>query len=522
MRILQGDTKPRAEQEHWYVLNNLVPQYNQSPFSTKKEEKLVWTLYKSVNGQWKKVENNIKYGEKNTYQFGQKVVGIPFKIVVHSQGKNMLQVTENKLISELVITPKTAKEPVIGRVILLNKNKKDVNKATFHEFLTAQARTSNLLGKTITFYMWEEGANEFQKYLKPKTDVVDKNGIAKVEFNLSEYATPQTWMNFMQLNSGATKKFYVTAVYEDKKETNKTPVTASNGQTRLPQSTQQPQHPAQAPTNQGQGTIAKGIEILAEGLGSLFRASTDTGVSATKVDPPQQKKEKKEENTVKIIGTCYCHNQGIVETPCNGKGSLVTDKHFESLAKDIGVEAKVFKAVAIVESGGRKSFLNVDGKQKAKILYERHYMYRFLKKLKTQQQLDDLKKNQPDLVHNVGTYKDKNAKYGSEEEQFGKLEKAKKIDNDSAIKSCSWGKFQVMGKYYNYLYGTPDEMEDAMNMCEVQHFAYFKVYLKDVTGAPMIKAMKDKNWNKIAELYNGPDYPINKYHTKMKSQYEKL
>lgn len=41
MRILQGDTKPRAEQEHLYVHNNLIPQYNQLPFSTQKEEKLV-------------------------------------------------------------------------------------------------------------------------------------------------------------------------------------------------------------------------------------------------------------------------------------------------------------------------------------------------------------------------------------------------------------------------------------------------------------------------------------------------
>lgn len=30
-------------------------------------------------------------------------------------------------------------------------------------------------------------------------------------------------------------------------------------------------------------------------------------------------------------------------------------------------------------------------------------------------------------------------------------------------------------------------MEEAMHMCEVQHFAYFKVYLKDVVGSPMRK-----------------------------------
>ncbi|RRJ87373.1 DUF3380 domain-containing protein [Paenimyroides tangerinum] len=219
---------------------------------------------------------------------------------------------------------------------------------------------------------------------------------------------------------------------------------------------------------------------------------------------------------------CYCYLQGITTTACEGKGNLVSDQHFESLSKDIGVEAKVFKAVAIVESGGRKSFLDFNGEQKAKILYERHYMYRFLKAFKTKEELENLKNSSPDLVHNVGTYKDPNAIYGTEKEQFKKIYEAKKIDNDSAIKSCSWGKFQVMGKYYNYLYESPAEMEEAMNMCEVQHFAYFKVYLKDVVGSAIITAMKNKNWAKIAELYNGPDYAVKKYHINMDKEYNKL
>lgn len=101
------------------------------------------------------------------------------------------------------------------------------------------------------------------------------------------------------------------------------------------------------------------------------------------------------------------------------------------------------------------------------------------------------------------------------------MAKAKEINEGYAIQSCSWGKFQVMGKYYNYLYSSPQELEEAMNMCEIQHFAYFKVFLKDVTGTNIIKAMKEKNWNKIAELYNGKDYAINKYHIKMKEEYEK-
>lgn len=139
MRVIQGDTKPKAEQKHLYQLSNIIPDYTTSIFSQKKEVKYIWTLYKFVNNQWQQVQNNLKYGEKNNYQFGQGVVGIPFKIMVHSEEKDILQVNQNRLIAELTVVPKTAKEPVIGRVILLNKSNKDVNKAKFNEHLTAQA-----------------------------------------------------------------------------------------------------------------------------------------------------------------------------------------------------------------------------------------------------------------------------------------------------------------------------------------------------------------------------------------------
>lgn len=292
MKILQGDTKPKAEQKHLYQLNTIIPAITSNVFSpTKIDAKYTWTLYRFVNNQWQQVKKNIKYGEKNEYLFGQGVVGIPFKIMIHSEEKNILQITENKLIAELTVVPRTAKEPVIGRVILLNKSNTDVNKAKFNESLTAQARTSNLLGKDITFYLWEEGTSELEKYKKPKKGTVNKHGIAEVKFNLSEYASPQTWMSFFQPNSNATKKFYVSAVYEDKKATNKTPVTATNGQPQTPR-TQQPTNTP--PTNnqpqnqnQGSGILSVTRNIIAEGLGSIFNA-VENAISPAQVNPQPQ------------------------------------------------------------------------------------------------------------------------------------------------------------------------------------------------------------------------------------------
>lgn len=320
MRTIQGDIKPKAEQKTLYELSTIILNFTSSVFSPQKEEKYVWTLYKLVDNQWKKVENNVKYGEKNTYQFGQGVVGIPFKIMVHSEEKDILQVNRNKLIAELTVVPKTAKEPVIGRVILLNKGNKDVNKAKFNEHLTAQARTSNLLGKEITFYLWEEGASEFEKYKNPKKARVNKHGIAEVQFNLSEYASPATFMIFFGGNN-ATKKFFVTATYEGKGETNKTPVIATDRQQQTtktntistqqkPQQSSTPQ-PTQAPNNQGAGIIAKSREIIAEGIGNFFNA-IENSISAAQVGTTQRKEEKKN------CGQKFCIKRG-------DKGELIRE-----------------------------------------------------------------------------------------------------------------------------------------------------------------------------------------------------
>ncbi|OSI13931.1 hypothetical protein BV914_11340 [Neisseria dumasiana] len=101
-------------------------------------------------------------------------------------------------------------------------------------------------------------------------------------------------------------------------------------------------------------------------------------------------------------------------------------------------------------------------------------MYGFLKKKMNKEKLSLYVSSQPKLVNPKG------GGYGGYLEQFIKLENAKKIDIESAIKSCSWGKYQIMGKYFRdgNFYNSPQDLEIAMNMCELQHFAYFNNYLK--------------------------------------------
>lgn len=227
MKIIKGDPNPKAEVKTFYELTDLTPNFD-NLFSTKQQEKKYeWTLFKSINNQWKQIVGNIKYGEKVSYIFGEKVVKIPFKIEVHELTKNTASQTVRTLVANITVIPKTGKEPQIGRVILLNRNNSNVNEAKFNEVLSAEARTSNLVGREITFYLWEEGASEKDKYKKPKKARVDRNGIAKIQFNLSEYASSGTIMSFFTGDSGASKKFFVSAVYETEVGSNRVGVTVS-------------------------------------------------------------------------------------------------------------------------------------------------------------------------------------------------------------------------------------------------------------------------------------------------------
>ena len=191
---------------------------------------------------------------------------------------------------------------------------------------------------------------------------------------------------------------------------------------------------------------------------------------------------------------CFCLSQGLVKKSCGGNGCNINDNDYEIAAKELGIEKEVLMAIAKQESKG-SSFQAV---KQATILFERHKMYSLLiKKGNTKASVDALSIEHPSIVNkNSGGYNDMTS--------YDKLKTAKSIDYDCAVQSCSWGKFQVMGFHYANLYSSPRELEKAMNMCELQQFKYFVLYLKKTNG--MVNALKSKNWEEIATLYNGPKW----------------
>jgi hypothetical protein len=117
----------------------------------------------------------------------------------------------------------------------------------------------------------------------------------------------------------------------------------------------------------------------------------------------------------------------------------------ENAAKEVGCDEATIRAVIDVESGG--GFLP---DKRPKILFERHHFHRH-----TGGRFDA---SHPEIsASKGGGYKGKAAEYQ-------KLERAIGLDREAALKSASWGAFQILGSNHMAA-GYPDVQSFCTSMC---------------------------------------------------------
>jgi hypothetical protein len=107
------------------------------------------------------------------------------------------------------------------------------------------------------------------------------------------------------------------------------------------------------------------------------------------------------------------------------------------------------------------------------------------------------------------------------------LEAAKMIDYDSAYKAISMGSMQILGYWYKDLeFESPKSMFMNFSENEINVIKGFGKFLK--INPPLIKALKNINYHKIAYYYNGKAYKKYKdskgrtYADKIQLEYNKL
>lgn len=172
------------------------------------------------------------------------------------------------------------------------------------------------------------------------------------------------------------------------------------------------------------------------------------------------------------------------------------------LACKFGLQLADLQTIHEVEAAGA-GFL-ADGRPK--ILFERHWFSKFTGGVF-------------DVAHPDISNKERGGYRGGAGE-WGRFDKAQKINRDAAIKSTSWGAGQVMGFHYKDLgFESPQTFLNAMFESEASQF---EVMVKFIYRNPAIYgALKGKRWADFAKLYNGPKYKENKYDVKLAAAYKK-
>jgi hypothetical protein len=105
------------------------------------------------------------------------------------------------------------------------------------------------------------------------------------------------------------------------------------------------------------------------------------------------------------------------------------------------------------------------------------------------------------------------AHYLGGEKEYKRLERAMQLDPIAALKSASWGRFQILGDNYKACgFNTVEEYVAAMFLDEDNHLEAFVAYIK---SAGLADELQRGDFAAFARKYNGPLYKRNHYDTKM-------
>lgn len=189
----------------------------------------------------------------------------------------------------------------------------------------------------------------------------------------------------------------------------------------------------------------------------------------------------------------------------------LTNEMIKDLANRLGIEPALLKAVQIVEAAGRDGFLS-DGRPQ--ILFEGHIMYKEFHKKFPDRDLAYLGKK----FSMVFYPKWDKSKYFGGLGEYKRLELAKEIDEECALKATSWGMFQIMGFNHN-LCGCKDVFDFVHKMSE-SHEKQLELMYYFMNNSGCLKELKEKDWAGFAKKYNGPGYAQNAYDQKLRNAYE--
>ena len=191
----------------------------------------------------------------------------------------------------------------------------------------------------------------------------------------------------------------------------------------------------------------------------------------------------------------------------------LNENHYVEAAKKLNLEVNIIKTVTAVEAL-QFGFYN-NGTPVT--LFERHVFYRELVASRGSAYATKITAMYPDICNT------QTGGYIGGKAELTRLAKARGIDEAAALKSASYGLFQIMG--FNYLQTgnvSVGKYFDNISIGEPQQLDAFVNYLLLDKDGSLINNLRKKDFASFAREYNGPGYKKNQYDTKMMAEYLRL
>lgn len=180
-----------------------------------------------------------------------------------------------------------------------------------------------------------------------------------------------------------------------------------------------------------------------------------------------------------------------------GAATPFSDGAIAEAADDLCVDVATIKAVIDVESRG--GFLP---DRRPKILFERHYFHRLTKRAHADQA--DICCEEP-------------GGYTGGAGEHDRLQRAIRLNREAAIRSASWGAFQIMGDNFAEA-GFRSAQAFCAAMCESED-AQLQAFVRYVKRRGLADELQRRDWAGFARGYNGPAYKKNRYDEKLAAAY---
>jgi len=194
---------------------------------------------------------------------------------------------------------------------------------------------------------------------------------------------------------------------------------------------------------------------------------------------------------------------GLVSDVWGGPSSALSLRDYQTASKRLGVSVPHIMAIAEVEAGPHGAFLP---NGHPVILFERHVFSR-----------ETGGKHDNDAPHLSNP---KPGGYGRVSDQPERLGQAVSIEPVAAIRSASWGLFQIMG--FNFRKAGFEKIEDFRSSMERSAGDHLQAFVRFIeSDSRMLRALKGNKWGSFARLYNGPGFKKNKYDWKLRVAYKR-